>query len=354
MDLKGSCPSSASLLQGRLPSLLLLAVVFLLPGAGTGKDGNGPGRADVRDWKAHPAIVEIDTKHDVYAVGDVHGDYDRLVTLLSAAKIIAADPPTPERVQWSAGKAVLVCTGDLIDKWHQGMQVIALFRALQQGAERAGGRVVVLMGNHEAEFIASQGVGEKFVKFVLELKARKLDPATVAAGRDQPGIGAWMRGLPFAARINDWFFAHAGNTHGRSIKELRSDLQSGIDRKGFRARVLRDPDSLLEARLQPRPWWEQKGDTASKARERLAKRVEALGVKHLAIGHQPSKVYFAGGATRKAGQLVQHFDGLIFFLDVGMSRGVGDSTGALLRIRPGKGGRADRITSNGNTRKLWP
>jgi len=34
-----------------------------------------------------PAIVEIDTTHDIYAVGDVHGDYERLISLLIAAKV---------------------------------------------------------------------------------------------------------------------------------------------------------------------------------------------------------------------------------------------------------------------------
>jgi hypothetical protein len=38
--------------------------------------------AAARDWEKCPAIVEMDTPHAVYALGDVHGDYDRLVRLL--------------------------------------------------------------------------------------------------------------------------------------------------------------------------------------------------------------------------------------------------------------------------------
>jgi hypothetical protein len=323
--------------------LLLPAVLGLLSSA-------GPGPAAGRDWKMHPAIVEIDTKHDVYALGDVHGDYERLVTLLSGAGIIAADPPTPEKVRWSAGKAVLVCTGDLIDKWNQGLRVIALFRALQADAEQAGGRVVVLMGNHEAEFLASKGSSKKVVDFARELKASKLKLSDVAGGRDAAGIGAWLRNLPLAARVNDWFFAHAGNTGGRSLKKLKAALQEGINRHGYGARVLSDPDSLLEARLHPMPWWETKGDSSTTARDRLAKWIEALGVKHLGIGHQPGKVVFAGGSKRREGELT-HFAGLVFFLDVGMSRGIGSSTGAMLRIRAGS---AVVVTADGKARKLWP
>jgi hypothetical protein len=38
------------------------------------------------------------------------------VALLAAGKVIDPRPVSPERPRWAAGKAVLVCTGDLIDK----------------------------------------------------------------------------------------------------------------------------------------------------------------------------------------------------------------------------------------------
>jgi hypothetical protein len=315
-----------------------------------------PGPA--RDWKVLPAVVEIDTRDDVYALGDVHGDYERLVTLLVGTRIIAGDPPSPQRVRWSAGKAVLVCTGDLIDKWNQSLRVIALFRALQADAARSGGRVVVLMGNHEAGFLAGgfsdKKTAAKFSPFVREMKAARLNPTDVAAGRDPLGVGAWLRGLPLAARVNDWFFAHAGNSQGRSLQQLKADLRQDVDRDGFAARILAAPDSLLEARLNPRPWWEKRGDTPRQARKRLTRNVEALGVKHLVIGHQPAAVRFAGAAPRKAGELAQRFDGLVFLIDVGMSRGVGYSTGALLHIQAGKAPRASVLTPDGKSRSLWP
>ena len=69
-----------------------------------------------RNWQAHPAVVQLNTTADVYALGDVHGDYGRLVDLLAKGHLIAEKPEEPGRVRWSAGKAVLVCTGDLIDK----------------------------------------------------------------------------------------------------------------------------------------------------------------------------------------------------------------------------------------------
>jgi diadenosine tetraphosphatase ApaH/serine/threonine PP2A family protein phosphatase len=306
-----------------------------------------------RDWKIYPAIVEIDTREDILALGDVHGDYERLLTVLVAAKIIPGDPGSPEKVKWQAGKAVLVCTGDFINKWNQSLQVIALLRSLQAAAARAGGHFVVTLGNHEADFLAGS-LGKKTADFVNDLQRQGLKPKDVIAGNDKAGIGAWLRSLPAAARVNDWFFAHAGNTHGRTLAQLREDLQDGIDKQGFAATVLQDPDSLLQARMHPQPWWEAEGDTGLQSKEKLARCVQALGVRHLVIGHQPSKVHFADKSVRNNGELSQHYDGLIFLIDTGMSRGVGYSNGSVLRIHnTGKTVQAFRVSASGEAAVIW-
>ena len=69
------------------------------------------------------------------------------------------------------------------------------------------------------------------------------------------------------------------------------------------------------------------------------------------MGHQPGKVQFAGGENRRAGELSQQIDGLIFLIDVGMSRAVGYSTGALLRIHAGKPGKAGAVFANGSRKR---
>ena len=91
------------------------------------------------------------------------------------------------------------------------MKVVELFQALQKAAEADGGRVVVTMGNHEAEFL-NDPTSEKTADFAADLKAKGVKPEDVAAGTDAFGVGEWLRSLPMAARVNDWFFAHAGDT----------------------------------------------------------------------------------------------------------------------------------------------
>lgn len=312
-----------------------------------------------RDWTAHPAVIEIDTAEDVFALGDPHGDYERTVALLSAAKLIRETPAAPETVRWSGGKAVLVCTGDLINKWDRGVDVLLLMRALAADAEKVGGRVIVLCGNHEAEFLATRGDSRKAVEFAKELDGRGIRIADVAAGKDSLGLGAYLRSLPFAARVNDAFFAHAGHTRGRTVKALSAELREGIDADGWGAAVLSDEDSLVEARLHPQPWWEKPRDKGDAGERYLLHGLKELGCRHLVIGHQPGKVKFGDRSVRNAGEMYARPDGSVFLIDCGLSRGVGMSDGgAVLRLRrKTHKGRTEthavRIAPDGTESPLW-
>ena len=216
-----------------------------------------------RDWKLHPAIVQLPMPQTLYALGDVHGDCDRMLELLAGAKLIAAMPSRPDRVQWTAGSANLVLTGDMIDKFDQSLRVIAVLRALEPQVEKAGGRLVVCLGNHEAEFLATGGVGKKSAEFDKELTDAGISPHDVAAGRDKEGIGAWMRNLPCGAKFGDWFFCHAGNTGGKKLADLEKELETDLSVSGYATPLLIDPNSMLEARMHPRPWWEADSEPAT-------------------------------------------------------------------------------------------
>ena len=195
------------------PRICLLALLIAAPGASK--------TVYHRDWAAHPAVVERGAPETIFALGDIHGDYERLVKLLAAAKIVdGADAP-----HWSGGKAVLVVTGDMIDKGPRPDDVLRLLARLQNEANRAGGEAIVLAGNHEVAFMAKD------------------------AGVCRTEPGEFLCGLPFAARVGDWFFSHGGNTAGRSMAQISADIMRGVDEDGFGTKALTAPDSLLEARL---------------------------------------------------------------------------------------------------------
>ncbi len=306
-----------------------------------------------RNWGRCPAVVSLQTTEVVHALGDTHGDYDRLVTLLVAGKLMAGAPASPKQAMWNGGKSILVVTGDMVDKWKQSVEVISLMRALVSSAASQGGRVVISAGNHEAEFLEDP-TGSKTKEFQKELKAAGIDPKEVAAGTDAEGIGKFLLCLPFASRVNGWFFAHAGSTKGRTLEQLGRDLQQGIDGEGYGAKVLLGNKGLLEARMKP-PWWEQPGDEPIESIARLLGYADALGAKHIVFGHQPGNYTFNDGSKREKGKMFDNFGGLVFLIDMGMSRGVGYSEGALLRIQgQGPAETATAVYADGTEERMWP
>lgn len=112
--------------------------------------------------------------------------------------------------------------------------------------------------------------------------------------------GRFLCTLPFAARIGDWFFSHAGNTLGRSLVRLSADLESDIDQHGFAAQQLIDPNSLLEARigekgLSGQSWYEA-GMPRVNPDGLLGGYATAVHARHIVEGHHHGTANFPDGA----------------------------------------------------------
>ena len=300
-----------------------------------------------RNWKTNPAVLQAANPKDLYCVGDVHGDYKSLLNLLNKEGLIKGIPASPAQVQWTGGAATLVCTGDIIDKWKDSTDAIQLFRSLQASAGAAGGRVIVTMGNHEAEFLADP-TNKKAAPFVAELQKLGVNPQDVATGRDSLGIGAWMRGLPIGAKVGDWFFAHAGNTGGRTMAQLESDIEKGVDHDGFASKVLMGANSPVESTLGDGSWWTSKASAADN--------MKALGVTHLVEGHQPGKVTLSDGTVRQSDQLLRDElkGGRQFWLiDAGMSAGADKTGGEMLHVHEDGRSEIDTvIDAQGNIKRV--
>jgi hypothetical protein len=312
-----------------------------------------PGTA--RDWTQYPAIVQIDRADEIFAIGDAHSDFKRLARAMAAAGIIESPVNKPEDAKWTAGHAVLVTTGDMIDKGPQALDVLRLLKWLRTEAQGAGGNVVILAGNHEAEFLANPGA-PKGREFAGQLTKAHINPAEVGACKGE--FGEFLCSLAFAARVGDWFFSHGGNSGGRTITDLAADLEGGVGREGFGSPQLIGDESILEARLNGegrRPWIDA-GLPAQSEKQLLTEYTMALGVEHVVEGHVPSPVTFTDGVQRGRGEMFQRF-GLLFLIDTGMSEGVDDSGGAVLHIAlhiTTRGGeQATAICPDGKKTLLW-
>lgn len=78
------------------------------------------------------------------AIGDVHGDIVTFEALLASLGLVDKDG------HWIGGTRSLVQTGDLLDRGAGSREVMELLMRLESEARAGGGRVTVLLGNHEA------------------------------------------------------------------------------------------------------------------------------------------------------------------------------------------------------------
>jgi len=120
--------------KGSIGLIAVAAIAMLL--AGSPAPARIPALAAVPEAPAQGA-------GRIVAIGDVHGDYDALVGILQEAGVIDAN------MNWSGGKTTLVQTGDFLDRGPKVREVMDLLMALEKQAPKKGGRVVVLLGNHE-------------------------------------------------------------------------------------------------------------------------------------------------------------------------------------------------------------
>ncbi|CAN5810974.1 hypothetical protein BH11MYX2_BH11MYX2_12250 [soil metagenome] len=319
----------------------LVAVLAICPAAAA-KNGD----ALTRDFSAHPAIFEIDDTDDIYAVSDPHGGYVALGTLLAKNKLISnfsEDPAQARKATWSGGSATLVVAGDIIDKGGESLGVIDLLRALETSAAKSGGRVVVTLGNHEAEFLAdphnkkATSTGDDANGIDNELAAQDIDPDDVASGRDKLGRGRWLMDRPLGVRVKKWFFAHGGNTNGDSIAALDKRLRSALQSKGFSAKDITGNDSILEAQ----EWY---GKPDADTGKNYAK---SLGVNHIVFGHDP-------GALGSRGRIATNKDGSLVKLDVmmGLHEKQAVTSGLLLHVHTKGSDSAEILNAKGNATAL--
>jgi len=196
----------------------------------------------------------------IVALGDVHGRYGELVLALKSTGLV------DEELAWTGGKDHLVLCGDLINRGHHDRPVLDLARRLQREAESAGGRVHVVLGNHEVmnlvrnfRYVSESG----FAAFASEERDKdrqrewkeyrkmgankKTDEALLEAafvedyppgyfGRERAfslkgDYGKWLIEQPAVIKINEILFTHGGltpETASLGLKNINETVREAI------------------------------------------------------------------------------------------------------------------------------
>lgn len=115
-----------------------------------------PDKVSPGDQPSKPNDGEKDAKKPVkkherrIVIGDVHGDFRAFEKLLRRLELVDRDG------NWTGGKEQLIQTGDLVDRGPDSRKAIELLMKIEPQAEKAGGKVTVLIGNHEVMMLTGR------------------------------------------------------------------------------------------------------------------------------------------------------------------------------------------------------
>ena len=215
----------------------------------------------------------------IAAVSDIHGQYGLLLSLLQAHGIIDKEN------NWAFGEGHLVVLGDIFDRGDEVTDLLWFVHNLEKQAERAGGMVHYLLGNHEV--MALQGdlryINKKY-RYTMAGMGKSYD----ALFGEDTYLGRWLRSKPVAISINKTAFVHGG----LSETLLDKKLSFGDMNTDFREKIIGHPEdsiladptlNLLYGDIGP-VWYRgyfEDGFAQWQAEAILSK----IRMKHLVVGH---------------------------------------------------------------------
>lgn len=264
------------------------------------------------------------TADRIVAVGDLHGDLKATRRALVLAGAIDAQD------RFIGDKLVVVQTGDEIDRGDDDRAIIELFDRLADGAEARGGRVLPLIGNHEAmnvagdfRYVTRGGFAAFADSDITRVPGAVLQQFPVEArGR----AAAFSPGGPFARRlaerravvmVGDTVFVHGGVTldHVRyGIPRLNRELSRWMSGQGAPSALANDQEGPL--------WTRRYSDDKSGVDcAGLQATLSALSAKRMVVGHTPHEEGISSAC-----------DGHVWRIDTGLSGYYGGPT-QVLEIR---------------------
>jgi len=218
----------------------------------------------------------------IVALSDVHGQFDILVTLLRNQNIIDKDN------NWAFGDGHMVMTGDMFDRGHQVNEVLWFMYKLDRQATEAGGKLHLLMGNHEQMVMRGD---LRYVHERYQTAATLLERSYDELYDKSSEIGQWLRAKHTLVKINDTLFLHGGISGEWIDRELTLDIANDLYRKNIdRSKPeLKQDEQLNFLFFGNGPTWYRGYFKPGYDETELDRILNYFNVKHIVVGHTSQK-----------------------------------------------------------------
>jgi hypothetical protein len=272
----------------------------------------------------------------IFAISDIHGEFEPLVNLLHASGVI------DQEMHWTWGDGHLVVNGDTFDRGDRVTECLWLLYRLELEARAAGGRVHVLLGNHETMVL------HRDLRYVNPKYTDGIAPATRINYTDLFGpdmeLGRWLRTKHTAIKLNQVLFVHGGIpprlvTRGTSLDQVNALARETLDSRSY---VIAFDEELRRyyGHSDEGPFWYrgyhriEEGRYPQATAAQVDSILDAYGGRAIVVGH-------TGVA-----QVTSLYEGRVFALDIPLET-LGAFQGLLW-----KGNRFYRVTSDGSLEEL--
>ena len=257
----------------------------------------------------------------VVAVGDLHGDLNAARAALQVAGVLGDDG------RWAGGPTILVQTGDVLDRGDDEPEILQLLEDLQTQAPAYGGRVELLLGNHEymnamgdLRYVTPGGFDD-YAKTPVPPELAAATPeaaapvrARFAAFRPGSSLAKRLATRKVAVKVGRSVFVHGGISPSyakQGIETINQQSEAWFLNGGPPLSFVNDSDGPVWSRQ-----FSDKPDSNDCAQ--LKESLEILGVDRMVVGHT---VHLEG--------IRSDCDGRIWTIDVGMARHYGGRPAAL-------------------------
>lgn len=251
----------------------------------------------------------------IAAITDIHGEYDKYISLLKSLGII------DDKLNWKFGTGHLVVLGDSFDRGDKVTELLWHLFGLEKQAEKAGGMVHLLLGNHENMMFNDdlRYMNQKYqrVELITEMKYTEL-----YAGNSV--IGKWLRNQPAVISINDVVFVHGGLSIEMVRRKLKIEHINHVFSDMLLGKKIESGDEIEELIFLNDDngpiWYRGFFNDETFCVSRLDSILDFYSTKHIVVGHTPSN------------QIKTRFDNRIIGIDAGLGN---DQPGAMLVYKNG-------------------
>ncbi|RUS27897.1 Metallo-dependent phosphatase-like protein [Jimgerdemannia flammicorona] len=259
-----------------------------------------------------PALLAQSRPHRIVAVADLHGDYENTMNVFKMAGLV------DENEKWAGGDyTTFVQTGDVVDRGDDTIKLYAMLERLIGEAEEAGGKMIVLLGNHELMNLSGDW---RFV-FPSELATFGSLEDRVNAFKPTGFIGRFLFGLDLVAVVNTTVFCHGG-VHplfaAKGIDWINEMTYAELPEYHSSHGTRGDPLGLFGGNG---PTW-YRGYALSPEQDvcpLLMEALKSMNATRMVVGH----------TVQESGRILSRCDGRLIVIDVGITAYYGGHRAAL-------------------------